>query len=115
MEVCKPRESECQGHTIFEGWGAVPDNGISWVTAEKCALEPVKSEALMISQVKDKRFPKAGSPFQMNFPGEGATPQAMEAADEKLPACGDSSLRCSCGDCPDATSCEPVRSQPRNI
>ena len=46
---------------------------------------------------------------QMDFPGEAATPAGMAAMDEQLPACSDPVLRCSCGDCPDAPQCEPVR------
>ncbi len=62
-----------------------------------------------LGMVKDKRVPPAGSPFQMNFPGEAQTPQGMLAANESVPACWESALKCSCGDCPDGPQCSPVR------
>lgn len=64
-----------------------------------------------LGTVKDKRVPPAGSPFQMTFPGEAATPQGMTPANESVPACWESALKCSCGDCPDGPQCAPVRSQ----
>jgi len=62
--------------------------------------------------VKDKRFPKTGSPFQMNFPGEDATPKEMKALNSSLPPCWDAGLRCSCGDCPAAPQCTPIPTPP---
>ncbi len=63
-----------------------------------------------LGTVKDKRVPPAGSPFQINFPGESKTPKGMAPANETVPPCWDSALKCSCGDCPDGPTCTPVRS-----
>ena len=63
-----------------------------------------------LGTVKDKRVPPAGSPFQIDFPGESQTPKGMVAANETVPPCWDSALRCSCGDCPEGPQCSPVRS-----
>ncbi|KAK9823955.1 hypothetical protein WJX72_006638 [[Myrmecia] bisecta] len=57
--------------------------------------------------VKDKRFPPTGSPFQLNFPGEAATPAGMTPMNKSVPPCWDPALRCSCGDCPDGPTCIP--------
>ncbi|EIE26672.1 multidrug efflux transporter AcrB transmembrane domain-containing protein [Coccomyxa subellipsoidea C-169] len=65
-----------------------------------------------LGMVKDKRVPPAGSPFQMNFPGEAQTPQGMLAANESVPACWESALKCSCGDCPDGPQCSPPPAPP---
>lgn len=62
-----------------------------------------------LGTVKDKRVPPAGSPFQIDFPGESKTPKGMVAANETVPPCWDSALRCSCGDCPEGPQCSPVR------
>ena len=62
-----------------------------------------------LGTVKDKRVPPAGSPFQIDFPGESKTPKGMAAANETVPPCWDSALRCSCGDCPEGPQCSPVR------
>jgi hypothetical protein len=62
-----------------------------------------------LGTVKDKRVPPAGSPFQMNFPGEAATPASMRPANESVTACWAPALKCSCGDCPDGPQCAPVR------
>lgn len=61
-----------------------------------------------LGTVKDKRVPPAGSPFQIDFPGESKTPKGMAAANETVPPCWDSALRCSCGDCPEGPQCTPV-------
>lgn len=60
--------------------------------------------------IKDKRFPPVGSPFQMNFPVEGDTPEEMVSLKAEIPSCGESGspLKCSCGDCPTAPDCAPV-------
>ncbi len=65
-----------------------------------------------LGMVKDKRVPPAGSPFQMNFPGESKTPRGMTPANESVPACWESALKCSCGDCPDGPQCSPVSPLP---
>ena len=62
-----------------------------------------------LGTVKDKRVPPAGSPFQINFPGEPRTPRGMVAVNETVPPCWSSALRCSCGDCPEGPQCSPVR------
>ena len=62
-----------------------------------------------LGTVKDKRVPPTGSPFQINFPGEPETPRGMVAANETVPPCWDSALKCSCGDCPEGPQCTPVR------
>ena len=58
---------------------------------------------------QDKRVPKTGSPFQMNFPAEDETPSSMAPLNGSMPTCWDSAQRCSCGDCPDAPRCLPVQ------
>ena len=58
--------------------------------------------------LQDKRFPKTGSPFQMDFPGEDRTPKGMTPLNGSIPACWDAAQRCSCGDCPSAPQCTPV-------
>ncbi|CAL8466999.1 g6535 [Coccomyxa elongata] len=65
-----------------------------------------------LGMVKDKRVPPAGSPFQMNFPGESKTPRGMTPASESVPACWESALKCSCGDCPDGPQCSPPPAPP---
>ena len=62
-----------------------------------------------LGTVKDKRVPPTGSPFQINFPGEPETPRGMVAANETVPPCWDSALKCSCGDCPEGPQCTSVR------
>ena len=64
-----------------------------------------------LGTVKDKRVPPTGSPFQIDFPGESETPKRMVAANETVPPCWDSALKCSCGDCPEGPQCTPVRSE----
>lgn len=54
-------------------------------------------------------MPKTGSPFQMDFPGEDETPTGMAPLNGTIPTCWDPAQRCSCGDCPDAPRCTPVR------
>ncbi len=39
-----------------------------------------------LGTVKDKRVPPAGSPFQIDFPGESKTPKGMAAANETVPS-----------------------------
>jgi hypothetical protein len=65
-----------------------------------------------LGEVKDKRVPPIGSPFQINFnpnkTGDGAPPEGIAPAREELPACGDAALTCSCADCPVAPGCALV-------
>lgn len=63
--------------------------------------------------VKDKKPYPVGSPFQMDFPCEGAPP-GVTPYDGLQPTCWDSVLKCSCGDCPDAPSCQAEPSPPPN-
>ena len=42
---------------------------------------------------------------------ETETPAGMAAANETVPPCWDSALKCSCGDCPEGPQCTPVRLQ----
>ena len=65
-----------------------------------------------LGTVKDARVPPAGSPFQMTFPGQAATPAGMAPANESVTACWAPDLKCSCGDCPDGPQCAPVRAPP---
>lgn len=60
--------------------------------------------------IKDKQPTGIGAPYQMDFPGEQATPEGMTAMNESIPTCWDSAFKCSCGDCPDAPTCVPVSS-----
>ena len=72
-----------------------------------------------LGEVKDRRTPPIGSPFQINFnpnrsasdSGDGgggrAPPPGIAPAKEALPACGDAALTCSCADCPSAPACAP--------
>jgi hypothetical protein len=60
-----------------------------------------------IGTVKDKNPFHIGSPFQLDF--ESGSPDSVPAPlvpwDKQLPACWDSALRCSCGDCPADPTC----------
>ncbi|KAI3436838.1 hypothetical protein D9Q98_006248 [Chlorella vulgaris] len=60
-----------------------------------------------LGTIKDKRFPPTGAPFQMNFPPQQHTPEAMSALNSTMHSCGEGALACSCGDCPSAPGCEP--------
>ena len=59
--------------------------------------------------VKDKRFPHQGAPFQMDFPSPDTVPPEMAPMAEPVLPCWDAGYKCSCGDCPDAPTCIPVR------
>ena len=61
-----------------------------------------------LGQIKDKRVPPIGSPFQINFNARPAAP-AIAPVDTPLPGCGDAALTCSCADCPPAPGCTLVR------
>jgi hypothetical protein len=70
-----------------------------------------------LGEVKDKRVPPIGSPFQINFnpnasEAEPGPPQGIAPAKEALPSCGDASLTCSCADCPVAPGCALVGGAP---
>jgi Niemann-Pick C1 protein len=61
-----------------------------------------------LGEVKDKRVPPVGSPFQINFNPNDTVPEAITPAVEQLPSCGDALLTCSCADCPVAPGCTMV-------
>jgi hypothetical protein len=67
-----------------------------------------------LGEVKDKRAPPIGSPFQLNFnpnrtDGQPGPPDGISPAKRELPTCGDAALTCSCADCPAAPGCALVR------
>jgi hypothetical protein len=74
-----------------------------------------------LGEVKDKRVPPVGSPFQLNFnpnassPGAegGGPPEGISPARGALPSCGDAALTCSCADCPAAPGCAMVGASAR--
>lgn len=59
--------------------------------------------------IKDKQPTRIGAPYQMDFPGEQNTPGGMAVMNETIPDCWESAFKCSCGDCPNAPTCIPVR------
>eukprot|EP00883_Tetradesmus_obliquus_P007421 jgi/Sobl393_1/18043/SZX70998.1 len=59
-----------------------------------------------LGEVKDKRVPPVGSPFQQNFnPTGNNTPPGITPAVGKMASCGDPLFLCSCADCPVAPGC----------
>lgn len=89
----------------FMGGGA--QNGQQWLE--------------FLGEVKDKRVPPIGSPFQINFNPEkaaaaasgdnssaAAPPAEVTPVVEVLPGCGDPLFMCSCADCPVAPGCSAV-------
>ncbi|KAF6262418.1 multidrug efflux transporter AcrB transmembrane domain-containing protein [Scenedesmus sp. NREL 46B-D3] len=59
-----------------------------------------------LGEVKDKRVPPVGSPFQQNFnPTGNSTPAGITPAVGKMASCGDPLFLCSCADCPVAPGC----------
>lgn len=62
-----------------------------------------------LGEVKDKRVPPVGSPFQQNFnPTGNNTPPGITPAVGKMASCGDPLFLCSCADCPVAPGCSIV-------
>jgi Niemann-Pick C1 protein len=62
-----------------------------------------------LGEVKDKRVPPVGSPFQQNFnPTGNSTPPGITPAVGKMASCGDPLFLCSCADCPVAPGCSIV-------
>lgn len=68
-----------------------------------------KELVAFLGTVKDAQPTKQGSPFQMNFPPLDDLPEGMTGLEDNMASCGEGALACSCGDCPAASGCEPVR------
>ncbi len=49
-----------------------------------------------LGDVKDKRFPPVGSPFQINFHPQNETPAGMDGMTGSMLGCGDPGFTCSC-------------------
>ncbi|KAF8057679.1 NPC1 [Scenedesmus sp. PABB004] len=68
-----------------------------------------------LGEVKDRRVPPVGSPFQQDFnpPGAGgnrsAAPPGIAPATGSFVSCGDPLFMCSCADCPAAPGCAAPR------
>jgi hypothetical protein len=79
----------------------------------ECTISCVQDFLNFIGTVKDKTFTHIGSPIQLDFPStssEAAVPAQITPWNATVPTCYDSALRCSCGDCPGAPSCETLPS-----
>jgi hypothetical protein len=57
---------------------------------------PTRSFFGFLGDVKDKRFPPIGSPFQINFHGQSTTPEGMAPLEGSMLGCGDPGFTCSC-------------------
>lgn len=59
-----------------------------------------------IGQRAELGFP--GSPYAMNFRLTLPDPSQMELMNVSVYSCGDTSLGCSCGDCPSSLACSDI-------
>lgn len=57
---------------------------------------------------------EAGSPYQITFKTSGEEVMGMRLLNTSVTPCWDSSLGCSCGDCPSASSCAEPLPPPSN-
>jgi Niemann-Pick C1 protein len=102
VKVCAVQQITCQGQ-------------FRKLRAYELEVKGERFSAVRLAHIppQDKRVPKTGSPFQMNFPAEDETPSGMAPLNGSMPTCWDSAQRCSCGDCPDAPRCLPVQAAVR--